>query len=77
MNYFVLIYDQSSGALEELEQFPEEAAEAALARRFELESENRLRPQIEIVLLSADSEAALRRTHSRYFETVKELASNA
>jgi hypothetical protein len=76
MQYFVLVYDQRSGILEQLEPFPEVASEAALARRFELERDNRERPEIEVVLLSADSEGALRRTHSRYFETVEQLASS-
>jgi hypothetical protein len=75
MKYFVLVYDQLSGNLELLEPFPEAAPEAALERRFELERQNRERPELEVVLLSADSEEALRQTHSRYFETVEQLAS--
>ena len=73
MNYFLLIYNQRSGDLE-VEEFAQ-AADAALDRRFELERENRDRPEVEVVVLSAQSLEALERTHARYFKNVRQLAS--
>ena len=51
-----------------------QAPKTALAARFEAERELRDEPDVEIVVLSADSWDALRRTHARYFERVQELA---
>jgi hypothetical protein len=42
-------------------------------RLFEAESRLRDHPQLEIVLLTAADEDDLRRTHSRYFESIDEL----
>ena len=76
MSYFLLIYDQRRGVLEALEEFPEAAADAALARRFELERDHREESGVEVVLLGAPSQDALRKTHARYFKTVRELAAD-
>jgi len=46
-------------------------------RRFALEREHRLEPHIEVVLLGARSEDVLKRTHARYFKTVRELVDSA
>lgn len=74
MKYYVLIYDQRDGDLQ-IEAFPEGAGDAALARRFELERQEREHPEKEVVMLGADSEADLRRTHARYFDSVEKLAA--
>jgi hypothetical protein len=42
-----------------------------------LEREHRLEPHIEVVLLGARSEDVLKRTHARYFKTVRELVDSA
>lgn len=73
--YFVLVYDQQQRAVRKLEPYPGSAAEGALARRFELEREYREQPELEVVLLGAESEADLRRTHARYFKSLQELAA--
>ena len=77
MNFYVLIYNQAEGRLLDVENYGADAADAALARRFELDRENSGVPDIEVVLLSAESEEALRRTHSRYFKSVGELIHGA
>ena len=74
MKYFVLIYDQLAGRLLDVENYGPEGAAAALARRFELDRQYAAKPKVEVVLLSAESEEALRQTHARYFKSVNELA---
>ncbi len=76
MPQFLIVYNQTTGALE-VKEYGDNERDAALARRFELEREHRLEPHIEVVLLSARSEDILRRTHGRYFKTVQELVESA
>ena len=74
MKYFVLVYDRPNGKLVcDPEVYPEDAGERSLLRRFELEREYADKPDYEIVVLGAESEAAIRRTHGRYFKTFAEL----
>jgi hypothetical protein len=77
MRFFVLIYSQSQGRLFDIESYGPESGQAALARRISLDNAYAGQPDVEVVLLSAESEAALRRTHSRYFESLAELAKGA
>jgi hypothetical protein len=76
MSYFLLIYDRSAGQLCELTEFDDADREAALAERFARERDAEGDPNLEIVLLGAPSEAALRRTHSRYFKSAREQLSS-
>jgi hypothetical protein len=76
MKYFLLVYDQRNQRVLDVENYGEDGA-AALARRFELDRQYAAEPAIEVVLLSAESEAALSRTHARYFKSVGELAEAA
>lgn len=76
MPYFLLVYDQHSGDLE-LTEYPAEARDEALRARFAREAVELRRPHIEVVVLSAASEEALRRTHARYFQTAAEIAAGA
>ena len=73
---FLVVYNQTTGDVT-VDRFDDDAREAALQRRFELEREHRLEPHIEVVLLGARSEDVLRRTHARYFKTVQELVESA
>jgi hypothetical protein len=75
MSYFLLIYDRAAGELRELREFPDEQRETALAARFARERLEQGRPNIEVMLLGAASEEALRKTHSRYFRTARQLLS--
>ena len=72
MAHFLLIYDRDAGQLVRQEEF--EASSDALRARFAAETEFGRRPEIEIVALSAESEASLRMTHGRYFFGLTELA---
>jgi|Tabmets5t2r1_1033131.scaffolds.fasta_scaffold257134_2 hypothetical protein len=76
MSYFLLVYDRSTGKLRELTEFDDADREAALAERFARERDTEGDPNLEIVLLGAPSEEALRRTHSRYFKTAREQLSS-
>ncbi len=76
MSLFLLVYDQLSGALGDIEVFEDSDSERALARRFALEQEHLGTPAIEVIVLSAADRESLMRTHSRYFKGVSELASS-
>jgi hypothetical protein len=75
---FLIQYDRSAGKLVDLRSFEDveraKAAEERLALELEL---NRKTISHEIVLLEAADEAALRKTHRRYFERLEELAKTA
>lgn len=75
MKYFVLVYDQASGAVVAQEEFPAGASREALERRFEFEREHASEQTVEVVLLSAASFADLTKTHARYFKSVGQLAA--
>lgn len=74
---FLIKYQRSAGKVQELRQFSHEDRETAEDARLELElaslGNNNL--DYEILLLEADTEGALRKTHSRYFKTAQEIAS--
>lgn len=76
MSYFLLVYDRALGQLRELRRFPDSERECALTARFARERQEQGRPEIEVMLLGAASEEALRKTHARYFRTPEELLSN-
>jgi hypothetical protein len=75
MKYFLLVYDQRSGLIEPPREFPGSSVSSALEQRFELERSYRDHPDIEVVVLSAQSTEDLKRTHARYFKSVRELAT--
>jgi hypothetical protein len=76
MNYFLIVYDTAAGEILELKRFGALQRALALSKRFAREFAERDRRNIEVVLLSAESEDELRRTHSRYFESSAELAES-
>ena len=68
---FLLIYDRRAGKIIRHREYDD--GHVALAARFEAEQEFRGQPDIEVVVLGADSWDALKVTHGRYFYTVAEL----
>jgi hypothetical protein len=74
MSYYLVVYDRSTGAVE-VEEFADAERDLALHRRFEREREQPNRPEIEVVVLGAESREALEQTHARYFKTFQELAN--
>lgn len=74
MHYTLLVYDRSAAEL--LEERVFECKSDALAARFDAEARHRDGGvNIEVVVLAAESRADLMRTHSRYFFSLRELAS--
>lgn len=72
---FLIEYARNEGRIVSFKEFDDDAVSAAKAR-LELELDlNRRGIEHEVVLLDAEDENALRRTHRRYFETLAELAS--
>jgi hypothetical protein len=78
MRYFLLVYDRAHGKLlDDLREYPASERHQALQERFRQELAYRNQPDVEVVVLGAESREALKRTHSRYFKTIGELASAA
>jgi hypothetical protein len=74
MKFYVVRYDRRTGQAV-LEPFDGDDARArALSRRFEIESDD---ADNEVVVLSAESEDDLQRTHARYFHSVHDMAGRA
>jgi cytochrome P450 len=75
MRNYLVIYNRRAGRIVRHQSFLK--PQRALTARFEAEREFRDDPDIEIVVLAADSWDSLPRTHSRYFKGVRELAEDA
>jgi hypothetical protein len=75
MRYFLVVYNRITGAVD-VKDFAASQREQALEERFARELKERHQPEIEVVVLGAESRAALERTHARYFHSVEELAHN-
>jgi hypothetical protein len=73
LKFFLLVYERSTGRLLEQRTYSEEEQVQAQDDRFARELQERGRPDIEVVLLGAESLDALKKTHGRYFKTVREL----
>jgi len=74
MSHFLVVYDRSTGELE-LTEFGEDQADRASRARLERELAERTHPEVEVVVLTSPSRAALERTHARYFKSVRELTA--
>jgi hypothetical protein len=73
---FLVEYDRGRGLLLRFKSFEDSQKHEAEDERLNLELKgNQQGPEHEIVLLEAVNEAAVRRTHRRYFERIEELAS--
>lgn len=73
---FLIEYDRSRGRLVTIQEFDVSQKESAQNARLQLELDlSRRGKEHEVVVLEAADEAALRRTHRRYFEDLLELAS--
>ena len=75
---FLIEYDRQQGRLVSLKKY--EHSQRTQAEEARLTMELRLRGakiEREIVLLEANSEAALKKTHRRYFESLNTLAKSA
>jgi hypothetical protein len=71
---FLIDYDRELG-LQSLKRFEDAERAAATQARFDLELHHHRQGLIrEVVLLEAADEAAVRRSHGRYFYNLKDLA---
>lgn len=75
MNLYLIRYDRQTSQGEVVRCYRDDEHEAAAAALLELELTKPA--HIEVVILEADSEEAIRETHGRYFKTLRELALGA
>jgi len=74
---FLIEYDRTLGQIITFKTFGDPERQVAEESRLEIElGLNRQRVDREVVILEADSEEALRRTHRRYFEDLAELVAS-
>ncbi|MCA1631475.1 MAG: hypothetical protein LC785_14295 [Acidobacteria bacterium] len=74
--FFLIEYERTGGKLITFRKFDDVERGSAENARLEIELElNRRGVKREVVLLDAETEAALRRTHRRYFENLTELVT--
>jgi hypothetical protein len=75
---FLLEYSRTLGRLVTFKRFADADRTIAERARLDLElSRNREDVQTEIVLLEASTEAALRKTHRRYFESARQIIESS
>lgn len=73
---FLIEYDRARGQIITFETFDDSERQYAEDSRLKMELDlNRRGKEHEVVLLEADTEEALRRTHRRYFEDLAELVN--
>ena len=73
---FLIEYDRSKGEIVTFRRFGDAESRTAEQARLEMELDlNRRRVEREVVILEAENEEALRRTHRRYFEDLAQLVS--
>lgn len=71
---FLIEYDRDDGKIVSIRHYSDSDRSRAEVDRLKLELElRRLGKEHEVVVLEANSEAALRKTHRRYFEDLAEL----
>jgi hypothetical protein len=75
VRHYLVIYDRRAGKIIRHRRYLK--PDQALTARFGAEREHRDEPDIEVVVLSAESWAAVQQTHSRYFKNEQELAESA
>jgi hypothetical protein len=74
--FFLIEYARDEGRVVTFKTFKTEDSSTARGVRLDLELDlNRRGVEHEVVLLEAQNEEALRRTHRRYFENLRELVN--
>ena len=75
---FLIEYNRPEGRLVTFKRFQDSERLKAQNARLDLELDlNRRRVNHEVVLLEAASEAALHKTHQRYFKTLRQILESA
>lgn len=67
MQHFLLIYDHAQQSLRDQRQFSDDERDVATQAYQDAETQHRDDPDVEIVLIGADSLATILRTHGHYF----------
>lgn len=76
--WFIIEYDRPAGRIITLKSFSNSERVNAYDHRLDIELKlNRSGIQHEVVLLEASDEAALHRTHQRYFNDLSQIAKSA
>lgn len=70
----LLVYDRRRRTIVREVEFADDELKCAVNERLAEEIAHKADPNIEVVLLEADSRETLLRTHARYFKTVAEIA---
>ena len=74
---FLIEYNRPKGKIVTFSKFKNSDRVKAERKRLELELNlNRKKTNHEVVLLEASTEGLLRRTHRRYFESLKNMANH-
>ena len=74
---FLLVYDRPSGQLIDMRRYKLTERFKAEEKRLKIELDlNRQKLNYEVVLLEAETEEALRRTHRRYFENLGQIRNS-
>ena len=68
MRHFVVVYQRRRGLVINMREFDDRSQ--AFDQRWAMDAEYQADPDVEIVVLSADSEEDLHKTHGRYFKSV-------
>jgi hypothetical protein len=76
MSRTLIVFNRRLGRVLESHRISGSTSEA-VSKRLDLEDQYRNQENIEIVVLTAESEDALRDTHGRYFESLHDLADQA
>jgi hypothetical protein len=74
---YLLVYDRANGILRSESTFRDAELSQANSARLNAELANANSPDVEVVILQAESKKKLRETHARYFKTVRELRDTA
>ena len=75
---FLIEYDRPTGRMITFKTFEDSKREEAANERLEIELDlNRRSLDHEVVLLEAENEGALRRTHRRYFEDARQIVKSS
>jgi hypothetical protein len=76
---FLIHYDRPNGIIVELKAFAGDAREQAANERLliEVNLNRQGLKEREVVLLDAESQEALRRTHRRYFEGARQIMTSS
>jgi hypothetical protein len=70
--FFLLVYDRAAAKVESLQQLDPMDITEAFQRRLEFELDAFAQGrEVEIVVLEAESEALLHRSHARYFDDLR------